>query len=159
MADPVEQPTMNDILNRILTERYNTSQGMSESKVNTATSLVTIAISALAQLSLPPPRQSPELRNNPDYTTRYAKWMELRREHEARGTPIPSIGAVFGRTMLLLLLPMLKEAVRKRAAKTPDIKPLMKPFFDEVEIELNNPRSEICGAVSDVCARSAPAHA
>ena len=140
--------TMNEILQRFLTQRFAASV-VSESRHNAVNMLVNVTTQALASMNLPAPRAAnSELKNNPVYAEHYERWTALRREHEAKGSEIPSPGAVFGRTLLLLLLPMLREAVRKRSAKVLDIKPMMKQFFDELEIELANPRSDVCGPVS-----------
>jgi histone acetyltransferase len=57
-----------------------------------------------------------------------------------------SVVHLFGRQLLLGVLPQLREAVFKRAVKTTgELRPLIKPFFDALDDELRNPRSTICG--------------
>jgi hypothetical protein len=52
---------------------------------------------------------------------------------------------LFGRGLLLAILPQLRIAVRKRASKVVDFKPMITPFFDSLEVELRNPQSTISG--------------
>lgn len=101
-------------------------------------------------MTLPVPRTI----NNDVYASMHQQWTELRRQHEANGTPVPSVGDVLGRTMLSFILPTLREYVKKKATKNQDIKPMLKTFFDDLEVELMNPRSEICGPIVDAVSRS-----
>ena len=105
------------------------------------------------------PLPVPRTVNNEVYTSMHQQWTELRRQHEASGTPVPSVGDVLGRTMLSFILPTLREYVKKKAAKNQDIRPMLKSFFDDLEVELMNPRSEICGPIETARSASTTASA
>jgi N-acetylglutamate synthase-like GNAT family acetyltransferase len=168
-SGPFEQPTIADLLPAFVNLRYGA--GVSASKQANVAALVGTTQSALAGMTLP--AASTSLRA-PAYERLLAKHRAAVAHRKALRALQPALGDaagagagasagnagldyddvalstsvvhLFGRQLLLGVLPQLREAVFKRAVKTTgELRPLIKPFFDALDEELRNPRSTICG--------------